>query len=81
MAWQPKHWTAQQLEERRLAAGRLLRRGHLSQAEVARRVGVSEASVSRWARQLHEAGGSTRGLKGVHDQVEEAAAAERAAAA
>ncbi|WP_208719638.1 helix-turn-helix domain-containing protein [Corallococcus sicarius] len=63
MAWQPKHWTAQQLEERRLAAGRLLRRGHLSQAEVARRVGVSEASVSRWARRLHEAGGSTRGLK------------------
>ncbi|NTX17872.1 IS630 family transposase [Myxococcus sp. CA051A] len=63
MAWQPKHWTVQQLEERRLAAGKLLRRGHLSQAEVARRVGVSEASVSRWARRLHEAGGSTRGLK------------------
>lgn len=63
MAWQPKHWTAQQLEERRLAAGRLLRRGHLSQAEVARRVGVSEAAVSQWARRQREAGGSTRVLK------------------
>lgn len=62
MAWQPKHWTAQQLEERRLATGTPAM-GHLSQAEVARRVGVSEASVSRWARRLHEGGGSTRGLK------------------
>jgi transposase len=63
MAWQPKRWTARQLEERRLAAGRLLRRGHYSQAEVARRMGVSEAAVSQWAYRLDEAGGSTRGLK------------------
>lgn len=63
MAWQPKHWTAQQLEERRLAARRLLRRGHLTQAEVARRVGVSEAAVSHWVRRLREAGGGTGGLK------------------
>lgn len=63
MAWQPKRWTTQQLEERRLTARRMLRRGHPSQAAVARRLDVSEASVSRWARRLHEAGGSTRGLK------------------
>jgi transposase len=63
MAWQPKLWTVQQLEERRLAAGRLLQQEHLGQAEVARRVGVSEAAVSHWARLLHEAGGSECGLK------------------
>lgn len=63
MAWQPKHLTAQQLEERRLAAGQLLQRGQLSQVEVARQVGVSEASVSRWARRLRETGGMMRGLK------------------
>jgi transposase len=63
MAWQPKRWTVEQLEERRLAAGRLLRRGRLSQAEVARRVGVSEAAISQWAKRQREAGGSTRGLK------------------
>jgi|SRR5215217_87646 len=63
MAWQPKHWTSQQLEERRRAAGRLLSQGHLSQAEVARRMGVSEAAVSHWARRLDEAGGSIRGLR------------------
>ena len=63
MAWQPKRWTTRQLEERRLAAGRLLRQGRHSQAEVARRMGVSEAAVSQWARRLDEAGGSTHGLK------------------
>ena len=63
MAWQPERWTTQQLEERRLAAGKLLRGGRLSQAEVARRVGVTEAAVSHWARQLKASGGSSRGLK------------------
>jgi len=43
------------LERRRLEAARLLRRG-LTQAEVARRVGVHRQSVSRWARQLAEGG-------------------------
>jgi len=63
MAWQPKRWTTRQLEERRLAAGRLLRQGRYSQAEVARRMGVSEAAVSQWARRLDDASGSTHGLK------------------
>ena len=48
------------LEERRMEAARLLRAG-LSQSEVARRVGVHRQSVSRWARELAEAG--VRGLR------------------
>ena len=51
-AWQPRRLTPAQLEERRLAAARLLRTGRLSQAEIARHLGVSEAAVSRWKRQL-----------------------------
>ena len=43
------------LESRRLQAAQLLRRG-LSQAEVARQVGVHRQSVSRWAKQLAEGG-------------------------
>jgi hypothetical protein len=34
--WRPAHLTPDQLEERRLAAARLLRQGRLSQAEIAR---------------------------------------------
>jgi len=48
------------LEERRMEAARLLREG-LSQSEVARRVGVHRQSVSRWARELAQAG--VRGLR------------------
>jgi transposase len=43
------------LERRRLQAARLLQRG-LSEAEVARQVGVHRQSVNRWARHL-QAGG------------------------
>jgi transposase len=43
------------LEQRRLKGARLLEQG-IHQAEVARRVGVHRQSVSRWARQLEEAG-------------------------
>jgi transposase len=48
------------LERRRRAAARLLRQG-LGQSEVARAVGVHRQSVSRWARELGEAG--MRGLR------------------
>jgi len=48
------------LEQRRLEAARLLRRG-VSQSEVARRVGVHRQSVSRWDRELKNSG--IRGLK------------------
>jgi transposase len=61
MVWQPKRWTAAQLEERRVAAAHLLRAGKLSQAEVARRLGVSEAAVTYW-KQRWEAQG-LRGLR------------------
>jgi putative transposase len=61
MEWHPTRWTPTQLEERRLAAARLLRAGRLAQAEIARRVGVSRASVTRWKRRLERDG--RRGLR------------------
>ena len=48
------------LERRRMTAARLLERG-LSEAEVARRVGVHRQSVNRWAQELATSGRS--GLK------------------
>jgi transposase len=48
------------LEQRRMAAARLLRAG-LSQSQVARELGVHRQSVSRWARELEESG--VRGLR------------------
>ena len=56
MTWKPSYLTREQMEERRLAGGRLLKAGKLSQAEIARRLGVSRASVSAWARQVSEEG-------------------------
>ena len=60
--WRPRKLTPEQFEERRLAAGRLLRAGRLSQAEIARRLGVSPAAVCQWAKQLR---GVPRGLAGL----------------
>lgn len=51
-AWVPPRLTPMQLEQRRLAAARLLRGGRLSAAAIARRLGVSRQSVSRWRRAL-----------------------------
>ena len=48
--------TRDQLEARRLLGARLLLAGHLSQAQIARRLGVSRASVNTWARQLAQHG-------------------------
>jgi transposase len=48
------------LEQRRRSAAELLRKGW-TQAEVARHLGVSEMSVSRWAKTLKE-----EGLRGLH---------------
>ena len=59
--WRPARWTVTQLEERRLAAAVLLRRGQLTQAAIARRFGVSRATVCRWAAMLECAG--RRGLR------------------
>jgi len=60
MEWHPTRWTAAQLEERRVAAARLLRAGRLTQAAIARRLGVSRAAGTQWQRRLME-----RGLRGV----------------
>src|SRR5215218_404641 len=47
--WRPTRLTPDQLEERRLAAATLLRQGQMTQAAIARHLGVSRASVCRWA--------------------------------
>lgn len=44
------------MEERRLEAARLLRTGKLSQAAIARDLGVSRAAVSQWAKTLQKGG-------------------------
>jgi putative transposase len=49
------------MEERRLEGGRLLKAGKLSQAEIARQLGVSRATVSGWAKTVEAKG--IRGLR------------------
>jgi len=49
------------MEERRLAGGRLLKAGKMSQAEIARHLGVSRATVSDWAGKVEKEG--LRGLR------------------
>ena len=61
MTWKPSYLTREQMEERRLAGGRLLKAGKLSQAEIARQLGVSRTTVSDWAKKLKVEG--MRGLR------------------
>jgi transposase len=61
--WQPRKLTPEQLEERRLEAGRLLRAGRLTQAEIARRLDVSRTAVSQWAKKLRESSPGSAALK------------------
>lgn len=49
------------MEERRLEGGRLLKAGKLTQAEIARQLGVSRATVSDWAKKVEAEG--IRGLR------------------
>lgn len=56
MLFQPTHLTRTQLEERRRLGAHLLRRNKLSQAEIARRLGVSRSAVSQWSSQLTQGG-------------------------
>ena len=56
MAWIPKRLTREQMEERRREGGRLLKAGKLSQAEIARCLGISRATVSDWAKQVSAGG-------------------------
>jgi transposase len=50
--WQPSILTQTQLEERRMEGGRLLLEARLTQAEIARHLGVSRRTVCAWAKQL-----------------------------
>ena len=56
MTWTPTHLTRAQLEERRFAGAKLLQAGRLSQAEIARQLGVSRTAVSKWAKRLRTGG-------------------------
>lgn len=64
MTWQPRVLTAKQLEERRVAAARLLARGRLSQAQIAKRLSVSPSTVCEWANRFERQG--NEGLKARH---------------
>jgi transposase len=55
-AWRPSALTPAQREERRLAAARLFARGRRDLAGVARELGVSRQSVSRWFAAWADAG-------------------------
>lgn len=48
------------MEERRKEGGKLLRQGQMTQAQIARELGVSRMAVSQWARQLE-----TQGMRGL----------------
>ena len=61
MTWKPTYLTREQMEERRLEGGRLLQAGKLSQAEIARQLGVSRTTVSDWAKTIEAKG--IRGLR------------------
>ena len=50
----PRKLTQDQIEERRLEGGRLLRAGRLTHAEIAQQLGVSLRAVRQWAKQLRD---------------------------
>jgi len=56
MTWTPNHLTRKQMEERRRKGGRLLKAGKQPQAEIARQLGISRATVSDWAKQVSAGG-------------------------
>lgn len=65
MTWQPSTLSKAQKEERRLEGGRLLREGRLSQAEIARHLGVSTASVVKWKQRLEAHNGRLTALRAI----------------
>ena len=48
VVWRPRHLTAIQLEERRMAAAQLFHTGGFSDARIARQLGVTRDAVSKW---------------------------------
>jgi len=61
MTWKPSYLTREQMEERRLEGGRLLKAGKMTQAEISRQLGVSRTTVSDWAKTIVAKG--IRGLR------------------
>jgi transposase len=59
MTWKPSYLTREQMEERRLEGGRLLKAGKLTKAEIARQLGVTRATVGAWSKAI-KAGGFRR---------------------
>ena len=64
MTWKPSYLTREQLEERRKEGGRLLKAGKVSQAEIARQLGVSRTTVSNWAKVIE-----AKGLRGLRRRI------------
>jgi len=56
MKWKPKTLTREQMAERRAEGVSLLQAGEMNQAEMARHLGVSEATISKWKKVLEESG-------------------------
>lgn len=56
MLWKPTHLTREQMEDRRLTGGRMLRQRKWSQSEIARQLGVARMTVSDWVEQLDSGG-------------------------
>jgi transposase len=63
MTWQPKNLTRSQMAERRAEGVRLLLAGEMSQAQIARELGVSEAAVSQWQKKLTAEGPQSLALR------------------
>ncbi len=56
MKWQPEKLTRSQMADRRAEGVRLLEAGEMTQVQIARYLGVSEAAVSKWKKKLTEKG-------------------------
>ena len=56
MTWQPKSLTREQMAERRAEGIRLLQAGQMSQVQIARHLGVSEATISKWKKVMERDG-------------------------
>ena len=56
MTWTPQKLTREQMAERRYEGVRLLEKGKLSQAEIARHLGSESAAVCVWAKKLKKHG-------------------------
>ena len=56
MTWHPKKLTREQMAERRKEGVHLLQAREMSQAQIARHLGVSEATISKWKKILEQSG-------------------------